>query len=462
MQLLHIEIQGFKGFRYWSSELDDDSFTTLTPSTSTDVTEAIIWCIKGCDRRGDTQGIRRRLLHPEHNMMRVKTIWRYSNQQDNLTEIVRETSFRRKTLLMNQRPVNQDEIDSLFEPIDLQLGILSPLYFSALTIPKFQAAISNLLFEVSHPVKVDSTKGETPILNLTPNAVSAQMDILRDYVNESKAYVLDAKNQMSKAKLTAHLNNSNTDLNAEKEEILLKMQEISIEDGPERPDILNEWKDELVSMGQLYRSRVDEWKELKAAGDVKNLDLIKKHCESLIHEGGILKNQIENEEEVWRKQVHEFEVDKSHRLQLLQNDLERLQASLTIRNNAENREKQFESNYEQGVLALEQAKSELKALSKHQLNYVQQQVKEANTLFNDINITLTHHWSKGEAKIKFDIRFKQMPLYDLSPEDQAQCSLEFIMYMMKTNRIVIETHEFTKSPHSNRHDIENSMNSKIS
>ncbi|MCW3793972.1 hypothetical protein OM416_20465 [Paenibacillus sp. LS1] len=460
MQLLHIEIQGFKGFRYWSSEINDDSFATLTPSTSTDVTEAIIWCLKGCDRRGETLGIRRRLLHPEHNMIRVKTTWRHSSQQDNHIEIVREISFRRKTLLLNQRPINQDDIDSLMQPIDLQLGILSPMYFSSLTIPKFQTAISNLLFDVSP--SPNNNEAPTKEDHLTPEAISTQLEILRDYVNESKAYVIDAKNQMAKAKLTSCLSDTQQALQDEQEELMMKMQEICLEDGPDYPDILIEWKEELASLGTLYRSRVDEWKELKASGDVKQLESIKKHCESLIHEGRILKSQIEKEEEFWKSQVLEFEKDKSHRLPILQQDLERLKATQTLRNNAENREDQLQLNYEQGVLALEEAKREMRALSKHRLSYVQQQVNEANTLFNDIKITLNHHWIKGEAKIKLDIRFKQMTLYDLSPEDQVQCSLEFIMYMMETNRNVIETHEFIKSPQSNSFDIETGMNSKIS
>lgn len=454
MKLMYIEIQGFKGFRNWFSELDDDSFATLSCSTSTDVTEAIIWCLKGCDRRGETRGIRRRLLHPEHKLIRVKTTWMLSDQQNEVIEIVRELAVRQKTLLMNQRPIIQDDIDSLIQSIDLQLAILSPLYFTSLSIPKYQDALSNLLFQITpNPFQTeDTTVHESSGSSLTLDSISTQLDVLRDYVNESKAYVKDEKIQMTKAKLTSCLSDALPSLNNEKNELIQKIKELMNEEGPQRPDILKEWKDELKSLGTLYHSRVDQWKSLKSAGSVEQLDGIKKHCESLIHDGKILKSQIEKEEAFWETQLVEFEKDKSYQLQLLQQDLNRVDTALKLSKNATRRESTHQLNYEQGIVALEEAKHELRVLSKSRLDYVRQQVDEANKHLNNAKITLNHRWSNGELKMKLDLTYREKPLYDLLPDEQVQCSLELTMFMLLTNRTVIETHEFINSTNDKSYD----------
>ncbi|MFE5321456.1 AAA family ATPase [Paenibacillus sp. NPDC056579] len=129
----------------------------------TTLCEAIIWCLKGCDMKGNSRGILKHLKNESTKEMTVVTRWHFPSPDGGIAhhELSRMSKGRSMRLLLDGEQADQAAFDSLFGPTDVFLSVFLPGYFGGLAAAKAREVLLALLPAVDVHAVFDSLSGDT-------------------------------------------------------------------------------------------------------------------------------------------------------------------------------------------------------------------------------------------------------------------------------------------------------------
>ncbi|GKS12804.1 hypothetical protein YDYSY3_38040 [Paenibacillus chitinolyticus] len=440
MKLETIEIHGFKNLD--TCRLSFGMATKIIgdhEKGKTALSEAILWCLKGCDLQGSTKVINKKFKNSQAKEMSVTTHWliRQPNGEFEKLQFSRVLRGRVTKLFINEKPSLQSEFDAYVGPTDVFLGIFCPGYLGGLPPIRLRNVILSLLTE-QDPLQVIQQLSEADQQRLQHLDMSDPLQRLkekREEASEWETYIQDIRMRIEELSLRQAFIGKPELIEAEHKklsELRQLLDEVSQQEGPSKDPILSLQK-ELSQLGTQYRSLEKQWKEIKQASlqDTRQqtaLDQIKEECQALLNKGFLLREELQTEEKHYEQNQTDFLIRKEIETQQLQNDITQLEEKHTLRlihAKLGLDSPRFHEQLKTGIEERDQVEAGIESLHTFMIQYARMQVGAVNDELEHVKLSLQVKRDSGrEIILNYSLRCKDQDLFTLSNFEKNTCSLE--------------------------------------
>ncbi|ALS09952.1 hypothetical protein ABE82_26420 (plasmid) [Paenibacillus peoriae] len=446
MNIYKLEVAGFK--LYEQSQLFTFGMVNRIEGGrdqgKTTLSEAIVWCIKGCSLTGDSRGIIKQLKNEASKELRVTSYWKFGSANGEVLnhKICRISKGRSSTLYLDDNKVVQGIVDALFGSTDMFLSAFIPGYISGLSGPRLRDLIVSLLPQASHEAVLHSfTASEQAILNKLSE--TNPISCLLEHQNELKewdGYILEVKNKINLLKFQVTLQEKSSTSEEAKRLLALKkeFQDVSEEKKPELRDYVVEMLEEQRKLGIQYRRLESEWKQLKASSlpNVErlqleihqrqlDLDSIATKCRQILQEGYNLRDCILHEQQLYEQDLKEFADLQNHRLQSISEEISRLEAKQSIHSDKQVNQKtltHLSEQLEEALMEREQLQEQIDLIRRYAVHFAEIQLEMANGLLSNANIILTKRIVDQQINFYYKLSYKGQSLHSLTSIEKAYLS----------------------------------------
>lgn len=449
MKLVTMEVSGFKNYK----ETHSFSFGLANQilgdrgKGKTALSEAIVWCLKGCDLQGNTRGIRKRLKNWAAKEINVVTEWDFQCNGNTVRHTFCRVSKGRSTqLYLNGKETSQSEFDLLLGSTDSFLTIFSPGYYGGLGAVKARNVLLSWVPIQDHMTVVESltVSDQNQIQHFDMTDPLRCLQDLKIELEEWNGYLRDMEIRISSIRMGEKLNGSPELMQKDErklESLKQELEDLLKTEGPEVPSYLLEWETELSALGDHYRQLVNRWKEInnmplphvnnqKSGKHVRQaeLDEIAAKCQSVLNQGFALKEQIQSERKHYEQDHVHFLMRKDNDVQQLRNNIHSLDAKQSVRLNNMKRAEgltRMEKQIEDGVVERDKVLSEIQSVQNFMLKYAEMQIEMMNRNLSHTEILLTtKRDARGAITLQHKLLYDKKEYYSLTSTEKIRCSFE--------------------------------------
>lgn len=446
MKLLTVTIEGFKLYRERRTFTFGQSNHILGghEQGKTTLSEAIIWCLKGCDSKGFVKGIKKRMMNPSSKNMKVEIELEHSVAGHMERHVLsRVSTARSSSCCLDGTVVSQDIIDAWTGQTDLFLSIFSPGYFGGVSGVKSRDVLISLLPNLDAVDVLQSLEPhvQMALADYDLNQPHRELQQLKQSLIEWENHLHDMVVRRDSMILKLGFQSSAETRNAEDEQmksIQAQIQVLELEDPPALPEQIVSWEQELIELGKEYREKMAVWKELYARVQDEmgkefgkwsaQLTAMKNHCQEVLDLGRFIKNQVQQDRKAFEDHVADFQERNHQERELLRQELQRLELKRNLRiqgNHWEREIKRISKEMEDSTMERDRLQQDIAYIQAYMLQYAHLQISAVNQQLDLAEFCLTvRKGNDGDILLHHRLLFKENEYYLLSKSDQFRCAFE--------------------------------------
>ncbi|MEE4580549.1 hypothetical protein V2V06_21160 [Paenibacillus polymyxa] len=458
MKIVELEVMGLKIYE----QLHKFTFGMVNrieggrDQGKTALSEAIVWCIKGCNLAGETRGVLKQLKNVASKELRVTSIWDLGYPNHNRYKVSRISKGRSTRLYLDDELVQQDIIDDLFGSVDLFLSVFIPGFIGGLSAPRIRDLIHSILPKPSHKAVLNSFKNEDRTLLEVINIEDPHTCLVdqQKELSEWDEYIGGLKVRLNSLQFQVKLQEGSP---VEGESDILVLQEqfqtIQEEKGPELEDYVIEMIEEKKKLGEQYRELEDKWKQLRKKPLPRkerlqievhqrqlDLDEIASQCRKILDDGYHLRDLIKHAEAMHEQDLVEFSQYKAERLQETQNQINLVLAKRNFSAGLKSKKGLYECEMNKLMEATQERQrvaEQLNMIQQYVYQYAKLQVEMANNLLQNAEIILTKRNLDTQVHYQYKLVFRGKGLYSLSRCEKISLSIEFSKLVNYTLKMLV-------------------------
>ncbi len=447
MKLVLTQITGFKLYEaeHSFSFGMGNHITGDREQGKTTLSEAIVWCLKGCDLTGNVKGVKKRLANPNTKEMKVVTTWEFHTPEGLLDKhsFCRVSTARSMRLFLDDEKVSQDDFDAWFGETDTLLSIFLPGYIGGIGA----ARTNNLVLSLLPPQDI------AKVMKSLPSETQARLntDEIRDPIQylqslkselmECNDYIDETEKTLGQLLLSNALRGSSSIIEDDERKMADLRQQIKNleqEAGPTFPEHITLWEEESKVLRKRYDTEVESWAKLNSTpvngGERERinrkaeLDEIATRCNAVLEEGFALRKDINVNRALYEEEKAEFLVRTEQELQRLQIDLQMLEAKKELKQKTGNSFKQFplhQKNLDDAKMQKEYLLVEAESVQQFMLRYAELQVIAANRELSRTEILfIPRRVKEGDYTFHYRLRYDEREYYVLNSAEKNRVSFE--------------------------------------
>ncbi|WP_375102276.1 hypothetical protein ACDZ28_00970 (plasmid) [Paenibacillus sp. RS8] len=424
----------------------------------TALSEAIIWCLKGCDLTGNVKGVKKRLANPNTKEMKVVTTWEFHTPEGLLNKhsFCRISTARSMRLFLDDEKVSQNDFDAWFGETDTLLSIFLPGYIGGIGAARMNHVVLSMLPAQDISQVMNSLPAETQTrLNLDELSDPLQyLQSLKIELGEWNDYIQETEKTIEQLLLSNALRGSSAIIEDDERKMADIRQQIEMleeEAGPTFPEHITLWEEESKVLRKRYDAEVESWGKLNKTpvngGERERfkrkleLDQIANRCNAILEEGFSLRKDINKNRAQYEEEKAEFIARTEQELQRLQIDLQMIEAKIELKQKTGHSFKQFplhQKNLDDAKIQREYLQVEVESVQQFMLRYAELQVIAANRELSSAEILFIPRRGKvGDYTFHYRLRYKEREYYLLSGADKNRVSFELADLVAMTLGMVI-------------------------
>lgn len=455
MKLVNTQVSGFK---LYESEQSfsfgmGNHITGDRGRGKTTLSEAIVWCVKGCDLTGNVKGVKKRLANPDKKEMKVVTTWEFitSDGLHRKHTFCRISTARSMRLSLDDEKVDQVAFDAWFGDTDTFLSIFLPGYIGGIGAARTNNVVLSILPAQDIFQVMASLPAETQA-HLNADEMSDPIQCLRYLKNEleeCKDYIQVNETTMNQLRFSNALRGGSETIEDDERKINVLRQQIADleqEEGPPFPEHIILWEQESKELRKRYDAEVRNWNVLKNSalngGDKERskrqeeLDTIASKCNAVLEEGFALRKDITANTASYEEEKAEFFAQNKQELQELIIELQKLLAKNELKQKVGQSFKEFplhQRHLDDAKMERDSLLIKIEAVQQFMLRYAEMQVIDVNTTLSCAEILFVPKRGKdGDYTFHYRLQYETREYYLLSYADKNKVSFELADLVSRT------------------------------
>ncbi|OME28886.1 hypothetical protein BSK63_23530 [Paenibacillus odorifer] len=411
----------------------------------TTLSEAIIWCLKGCDLTGNVKGVKKRLANPNTKEMKVVTTWEFHTLEGLLVKhsFCRISTSRSMRLFLDDEKVSQDDFDEWFGETDTLLSIFLPGYIGGIGAARTNNVVLSMLPAQDVAQVMNSLPAETQArLNIDGLRDPLQyLQSLKSELSEWNDYIHDTEKEIAQLLLKNALRGSSAVIEDDERkmtDLRQQIENLEQEAGPAFPEHINVWELESKELRKRYDAEVASWvtlnntpingEERECINRKFELDQIANRCNAILNEGFALRKDIDANRALYEEEKAEFIARTEQELQQLQFDLQMLEAKIELKQKNGQSIKDtplHQKHLTDAKIQRDNLLLEVDSIQEFMFRYAEMQVIASNRALTHTEILfIPRRGKEGDYTFHYRLRYEEKEYYLLSSADKNRVSFE--------------------------------------